>query len=311
MQSPQKTRYAASCHPSYTIGALLILAATMYGCQKNGGSPGGTPGLASSPGSIALVLPRDCGQSFSIKNTGGTSLSFYLTDDDRHSGILSFGSDTAQLPAGDSAVISVTVKDGMMGKALQLSDSILTLHIFARAGNTTLQKTVPVTVRTMASLSGNWSGTWDGVAVPKQDTCICQVTNPADSVHGTWSIHLGAINPVRQTVRGSLHWQGTDAYYTYTYHAGGDIASSTVHPFAANITFDFDSSNASITPDFCTGFYITVSPKPGNDYGPVFQAEFDAATGIVYTTGNGFESHPYDINHSFNYSVGQVKGVRQ
>ncbi len=281
-------------------------------CHKNGVGSNTGPGVAFSATSVQLVVPKGCGGEIWVKNTGNIAFKIAVKDDATHAGILDFAGDSTEVQPGDSVRINITVKAGMLDKAQLLTGDILVLKAYSIANNISIEQDIQVTIETVASLTGNWAGTWNGVAVPKQDTCICQVTNPADSVHGTWGIQLNKIDALRQKIlSGTITWQGNDVYYTYTYFASGKVASSTPHPFVAAETFVLDSTNTTISPDFCNGFFLVITDNRPNDYRLMLQAEFDAVSGKVYTTGNGFLTHPYDLNHSYNYSAGMVAGARQ
>jgi hypothetical protein len=146
----------------------------------------------------------------------------------------------------------------------------------------------------VSSLLGTWSGTWSGQSQP---SAVDNYTSHLTPVSGTWTLNLQQYDPVAQTASGSLLWQGTDAYWTYTINHdtnGGQYLTGVAwHPNPVNLTVSFlngktsDGSGAGGWQTGC-GVYrfslennaVTVPP-----YGLYFAANLSTAGAVMGDTG--------------------------
>lgn len=281
--------------------------------------------IAQSP--LTVLLPNNCGQSFTITNSGpkGSLLNYSVADDGVLKGFLDFSPVTGSLLPGASDTIRVSVKPNLVNSTPSLVGSSLVLNVYTPKASNYTKIAVPVNIKSIAVITplfiGTWSGTWTGVSTGRNNPGQAQ---PSTSVSGTWTLDLKTLDTVSMTATGSLTWNGTDAYWTYTSDNNGLITSASHHPFTPNRTIQFDAANAtfhySSTPGGCSEseIHLTIDgsfnqPNPSDGfYGPWFNANFNIDTKTVVTEGNGFLTHPYaPVTFDTGLSSGTVTGKKQ
>jgi len=156
---------------------------------------------------------------------------------------------------------------------------------------------------------GIWTGTWSGDSFGRSSAVEVAPTAP---VGGTWILKFETIDS------GSVTWNGTDAFWTYTHDSNGRILTATPHPFIPNRTVKFSSTNTTIIAPQpggkCTVLRMDIQLAAGavnpSDafYGPRFMPELDADTGIL----NGiFNANPYNsANFDTALSSGSLSGSK-
>jgi hypothetical protein len=274
---------------------------------------------------LTILLPNNCQQSFTITNTGpqGSILNYTVADDGALGGFLSFTNSTGSLNPGVSTTISVSVKPAFVSSSPSLAGSSLVLNVYTPKATNYTKIAVPVNIRSMNSLTslliGTWNGTWTGTSYGANNPGQAQPSSP---ISGTWIINLQTIDTVAMTATGSLTWNGTDAYWTYTFDNNGLITSATPNPFIPNRTIKFDATNTTYNyaapGSGCTSIHLTIAgfnnqPNPSDAfYGPWFSADFDVNSNMVSTQGNGFSTHPYaPVTFATTSSSGTVTGKKQ
>lgn len=302
---------------------IVILAATGGGITesviKRVTILGPNVKISSLP--MTIFLPNNCAQSFVITNTG--SQESLLNYNVYNSGILgpdlNFNSPSGTLRSGDSARILVTVKPSAINTPY-LIGSTLGIEVSTPQVASHIQTFLSVDIRSMNDLAqnllGTWSGTWSGksygAANPAQ-------ASPDTSVSGTWTLNAQTVNPANNTASGTVTWNGTDAYWTYTFDNYGNITSATPQTFNATRTVSFNSSNATlITPvpgGGCDRFRLIINDFPSSTYGiygPRLVLDMDLRANTVTTSGSSFTAWPYApvfINNlSSNQSNGSLSG---
>lgn len=298
----------------------FVFIAMLASCKKDGGShknvvtPISRPIVAISKDSLTFSLPGNCQQSFTISNTGpqGTTLDYSIKDDGTVSGYLNFTNGSGTLLSGQSATITVSVKEDSTDSKLIPINSLMVLDVYTpeAANNIKVPVTVAITnnYSVFAKLIGSWSGTWKGT---NRDTTQ---GGPGflTQVSGTWQINFLKIDTIKRSITGTLTWKGTDNYWTLDNSTHGFVG---VIPNNLNIdrTINFDASNSTILIDPaspCSAFKIRIGyngPKGAlsavDFYGPWFTASFDIdaktannihkdADGMVISLG--FITHPYN-----------------
>src|ERR1700733_7079811 len=81
---------------------------------------------------LTVLLPDNCQQSFTIKNTGpqGSTLNYTVADDGALSGFLSFTNGTGALNSGVSTTITVSVKAAFVSSSPSLVGASLILDVY-------------------------------------------------------------------------------------------------------------------------------------------------------------------------------------
>jgi len=274
---------------------------------------------------LIILLPNNCQQTFTIKNTGpqGSTLNYTVADDGALSGFLSFTNGTGSLSSGTSTTIMVSVKSSFVNGNPSLIGASLVLDVYTPKASNYTKIPVPVNIKSIASITssliGTWSGTWTGNSFGRNNPSQAQ---PTSIVGGTWTLNVKTIDTIGMTATGSLTWDGTDAYWTYVFDTSGLITSATPVPFIPNRTIQFDATNTTFSYQAvgsnCTSLHLTITgfanqPNPSDAfYGPLFSADFDISSNTVSTTGVGFSAHPYaPVTFDTNVSSGTVSGTKQ
>ncbi len=310
--------YMLSKRLAYFLSFFLI--AMLSSCKKDGNSnnkqiiPISRPEVTISKTSLALSLPGNCQQSFTISNTGpqGTSLDYSIKDDGAVSGYLDFTNGSGTLSSGQSVTITISIKQDSTDSRLIPIDQSMILDVYTPKASNSVK--VPVTIgitnsySAFAKLIGSWSGTWDGTS---KDTTQGG-PNYLGRAAGTWQINFLKIDTVKGSISGTLTWKGTDNYWTPGDRTSGFL-SLVPNPLNVNKTINFDTSNSTIfvDPEYpCSKLKIAIgyngpqgSLSVADYYGPFMTANFDIdaktvnndhkiPVGIV--TSEGFITHPYD-----------------
>jgi hypothetical protein len=276
---------------------------------------------------LAIFLPNNCPQSFTITNTGaaGSLLNYTVADDGALGGFLTLGMTSGQLGAGASATITVAIKTAFVNATPSLKGASLVVDVYTPNASNYTKVAVPVNVKGIASITpqfiGTWSGTWAGMSYGANNPGQAQ---PSSAVSGTWTINLQKIDTVAMTATGSLTWNGTDVYWTYTYDKNGLITAATPNQFIPNRTIQFDATNTTFmyvsSFNGCSSSMIQLTiagfmnkPNPSDAfYGPNFVGNFDISSGAVSTVGVGFSTHPYaPVTFATFVSSGSVTGKKQ
>jgi hypothetical protein len=325
--------------------ALIVSAGIVliYSCQKEGGgknqsnnnnnnndttqkaAPAPTVSVTTSP--LTVLLPNNCQQSFTITNTGpaGSTLNYTVADDGALSGFLNFSPSAGVLGPGNSVTISVNIKPAFINANPSLVGSSLVLNVYTPKASNLVKVPVPIKVKGISSIAplfiGTWAGTWTGAS---QGANNPNQTPPSAPVNGTWTLNLTSIDTVGLTAAGSLTWDGTDVYWTYTYDKNGLIITATPNAFIPNRTIQFDATNTTFSYNTSANgcsqseIHLTISgflnqPNPSDAfYGPWFSANFDIGANTVTTAGNGFSTHPYaPVTFATFVSSGTVTGKKQ
>ncbi|MDB6027342.1 MAG: hypothetical protein JWM68_3565, partial [Verrucomicrobiales bacterium] len=167
-----------------------------------------------------------------------------------------------------------------------------------RAAPTNAVLSVEIATETGADFLGTWSGTWSGSSYGRNNPMQPEPTAP---VSGTWILNLQTVDLANQTASGTLTWNGSDAYWTYTSDGSGFYSSPTPHAFVPNRTILFNSSNTTFTTpqgNVCGRFDLNIqgffnAPNPSDAfYGPNFSVALNIRTGQVESTGASWSAHP-------------------
>ncbi len=264
-----------------------------------------------------VYLPNNCASSFVITNSGpaGTILSYSVLNSNTNTEHLVFTNPSGALPSGGSVTVSVSVDPADINAPFIIG-STLNVEVNTPNALNRTQTFLPVYIRSMAdqaqNLAGTWSGTWSGnsygAANPGQPS-------PSTPVSGTWTINVQSVNPAGNTASGTVTWNGNDAYWTYTLDGNGNITSATSHPFNANSSFPFSSSNASfITPSpgsACDRFRLVINDFPGSSYGvygPRMVLDMNLRSNTVVSGASSWTAWPYTPVYVNNLSVSQSNG---
>jgi hypothetical protein len=227
---------------------------------------------------------------------------------------------SGSVPAGGRTTVNVSVLPQFVDGPPSLVGFTLGLTVLTPHASNFVKLQVPVRVTDASAdaqnLLGTWSGTWSG-----HDAGLANAGEPSPTtpVNGTFSLDLQSVDLAAGTAAGTLRWEGTDAYWTYTYDAMG-IASATPEPFAADRTVTFGSANTTLVgpgSDCSQGYRLTIDATVGQPdtsdglYGPWFSVTLDVNAETVTTHGNGFITHPYGPDDSDSgFSTGLVKGTK-
>jgi len=330
----------------FVLVSILLCLAILSSCQKSGSDSSSNNGnnknqpdttkntppvtppapmVTIAPAALTILLPDNCTQSFTIKNTGpqGSSMDYTIKDDGALGGFLTFTAGSGTLAAGASVTISVNVKPGFINGNPSLIGSSLVLNVYTPKASNYLKIPVAVKVKStntiMQGLVATWSGTWSG-------TCT-GLNNPGQpapnaAVGGTWEINIASVDTAKGTATGTLKWAGADNFWTYTTDNSGTITSETPNLFTPDRTISFDATNTTITSaggGSCGAFHITINgfnnaPNPSDAfYGPWFNADFNVNTNkVTPDVGNGFSTHPYNpANRETFVSSGSVTGAKK
>ncbi|MFI5136570.1 MAG: hypothetical protein ACHQIM_02000 [Sphingobacteriales bacterium] len=319
------------------ILSVLFVWFTINSCQKGGNGKNQSsgnkdttfiaPNISISQTPITVLLPNNCPRTFTISNTGPkeSMLNYTIADDGALGGFLEFAPTAGSLGAGTSVVINVFVKPAFVNSNPSLVGSSLVLNVYSPKASNFTKTPVTVKVSSIASIAasftGTWAGTWTGASDGYNNPNQAQ---PSAAVSGTWSLNLKTIDTAGKTATGSLTWNGTDIFWTYTYDKNGLIITATPNPFIPNRTILFDATNTTFTytapPNSCSQseIHLTIDgtfnqPNPSDGfYGPWFSADFDMSTNLVSTAGNGFLTHPYDhTTFATDLSSGNISGKKQ
>jgi hypothetical protein len=283
------------------------------------------PAVSITQTPLTILLPNNCQQTFTIKNTGpqGSILNYTVADDGALSGFLSFTNGTGSLNSGMSTTIMVSVKPSFVSSNPSLDGASLVLDVYTPKASNYTKIPVPVSIKSIASITssfiGTWSGTWVGNSYGRNNPSQAQPSSP---ISGTWLLVLKTIDTAAMTATGSLTWDGTDAYWTYVFDTNGLITSATPVPFIPNRTIQFDATNTTFSYPTgganCTSLHLRIGgfdnqPNPSDAfYGPQFTADFDVSSNTVTSAGVGFSTHPYaPVTFDTNVSSGTVSGTKQ
>jgi hypothetical protein len=93
----------------------------------------------------------------------------------------------------------------------------------------------------ITNLLGTWTGTWTGESQP---SAVDDYTTWTTAVSGTWTLILQQYDPIAETASGTLKWQGTDAYWTYTVNDDPSTGAQyltdvTSYSYPVNLTVQF------------------------------------------------------------------------
>jgi hypothetical protein len=319
---------------------VLIGFITLHSCTKSGNDlnkssnktdttkkipPVILPLVTVTTTPLNILLPENCAQSFTIKNTGpmGSMLNYTVTDNGALGGFLDFNNSPGSLAANESITINVSVKAAFVSSTPSLVGASLVLNVNTPQASNFIKTPVPVNIKSISTIVplfiGTWAGTWTGTSMGRNNPTEAQPSSP---VSGTWTLTLKTLDTTTMTATGSLKWIGTDAYWTYLVNAGGLITKATPNLFVPDRTIQFDASNAAFTYSNraagCSSIHLTVEgfknfPNPSDGfYGPWFSADFDIGSNMVITIGNGFSTHPYaPSSFDTNVSSGTVSGKKQ
>jgi PKD repeat protein len=273
---------------------------------------------------VDIFLPANCPRPFTITNTGpaGSILNYAVFDDGSLGGFLDYTNGTGSLAQGRSATVAVTVDPNFVNAQPSLVGSTLSLHISTPEASNATDSYVAVQIRNNGdqaqNIIGTWTGTWAGfsygAANPGQPS-------PKTAVNGTWTLAVQSLDLTTSTIMGTLTWAGTDAYWTYTYDANGNITSATPQPFNANQTLQINSSNSSlgfpVSGTSCDRYRLLINNNQGftyGVYGPRLLLDMDLQTKTIMGGGSSFVAWPYApvyVNGlSSNQSNGGVSGFK-
>ncbi|MEO7922670.1 MAG: PKD domain-containing protein [Chitinophagaceae bacterium] len=273
---------------------------------------------------VNIFLPNNCERSFIITNTGppGSILEYAVYDDGALGGFLDYTNGTGALTRGSSVTVSVMVDPRFVSGQPSLIGSNLSLHVSTPRASNATDSYVSVHIRGIAeqaqNILGTWSGTWSGKSYGASNP---GQPSPDTTVSGTWTLNVQSLDPVSSIITGVLYWNGTDAYWTYTFDANGNITSATAQPFTVNQTIQLTSSNSSLyfplAGSACDRFRLLINDSQGSSYGvygPRLLLDMNLQAKLITGGSSTFVAWPYApiyINNlSSNQSNGAVSGVK-
>lgn len=297
---------------------------TINSCSKENSNPQvitqptPRPEVTITTSPMNIFLPNNCARAFVITNSGpqGSTLGYAIYDNGALGGFLNFTNGIGSLPSGSSATISVTVNPLFVSSQPTLVGSTLVLDVSTPQATNYTHFPVGINIRSMAdqaqNLLGTWSGTWSGKSYGASNP---GQPSPDTSVGGTWTVNAQTVNPANNTASGTVTWNGTDAYWTYTFDNYGNITSASPQTFNATRTFSFNSSNATfITPlpgGGCDRFRLIINDFTSSTYGvygPRLVLDMDLRANTVTTSGSSFTAWPYAPVYVNNLSSNQSNG---
>jgi hypothetical protein len=302
--------------PDTVATGKCILTVSWRGQTTNSGSikirpP--KPKVDIRPLRDTIYVPDNCPRKFVITNTGppGSTLVYAVADSN---GWIEMENAIGSLASGSNVTVTARIHPHLLGNLDLLPVETFVVVETPDASN---YISIPVgfRIRNVSEIAqgtlGTWSGTWSGTSQGRDNPGQMTPTTP---VSGTWELNMQSVDIASNTATGTLTWNGTDAYWTYSVNTDGTV-TSTPHPFIPNRTFVFNSVNARLdysgfgNCDNGHRFHLTINnPIPPRDaYGPWFSVELNLDSGSAFTTGNGFNANPYS-NGDLAFSHGNVTG---
>jgi hypothetical protein len=189
--------------------------------------------------------------------------------------VVSAGSGT--IPANGSATVNVQVNPQFVGNVPNLTS--VTTSVIVDLPGTSLA--VGVGFVDEKSLLGDWKGTWEASST---HTLADMSMQTVSGLGGTFTFTINGIDTTNNKVMGSIHWVGSDNYWT----CNADNSMAMPMSFSVDRTFTIDSTNStfkSAANMSCSGYPYEIDfrvddipPSPTPEYVLNFGTGFDPTT---------------------------------
>jgi PKD repeat protein len=251
-----------------------------------------------------VVLPDDCPVTFTISNAGpaGSTLDYSVADDGALSGFLKIENASGSLASGNSALVSVSVKQDLVPGFWNVNGvfSAITVAVNVYTPKASNFTKMPVFFETLENFDpiGTWSGSWSGFSSCHSDTSVKM------PVSGTWLLKVISLNYTDSFINGTLTWQGADKC----------CENGTSNPVAIDKAVAINHNNSrfyrsSVGATCQNKFKLTLDNQPFSFFGPWIGVTMDTDNKTVTTFGNGFITRPEGQNCQ-GFSTGTVTGAK-